>query len=808
MSWLARIAGKGSKPVKRATHAVSRGPREQPKVIVSESRLGILKCCTIHLVPILTTILILYLNLRGLYIGQDFKGPIKSETINLLLLQVAAKIHEILIGSSLALIVLHAVRYELLFGNGLPLGLVGSGLAFSNFQYFTKKEFLAAVKHWVNHENTTRKLAFVILLLVSGLTATLSGPASATLLVPKSQSWSSGGTEYFLNGTSDDFWPIDLTGDLAELQQVCNQNNTAHSALCPAGGFTSLWEHWGRTNFTTFFRSDVRDYAKRLSGSTFYWPIHSPASQAPPRYAMGAARSDDKSRSNTWLVLPHAAPATILQQITTDWWKALAPNDDVRPSEIDDREAHSNYLNAFTSVRCSEPQNISLMETEVEFPTLQGRFDYAKVHSFNVTNMNQTPTDHLRFQWVHLPDDFGALSIGGLFESPWINNDSRVVIGCSAQTGWVPAQTTTDEYSFWTGWYPWNVTFGDRLPFFNAVPAGQPLGKTNGRIALGDTWLNLLTPQTNIIKSTSLNPNPTTIESIFENAGLDTPPDHSSATTELTLTTAWTSTPTDTTTGTRTRLIEAILCSTLVDGLSRHGTHRIFANASASDPTLSLYTPLPNFPHRILSNRPNRNALAPPNLPPDLYITLTVTFSITGFSYKQSLAGALAITVLGVHLLLATAHIAWVLYTGQTSSSWTLISELIAIAYNSGGVAVCAGMENTGGAIRVGATFGRVVRVVVREDAAHGSGVLGKVEIVFDGEGEEGDMLGENGTIGGVVLADRRSSSISKASVAHASTWQGPYDTRAYTSSRDPLVQRKSDDGAHFGRVRVNRAYR
>jgi len=809
MSWYAHIAAKGSKPIEKAAHPPSHGSTEQPKVIVSESRLGILKCCTVHLMPILATIIILSLNLHGHYIGHDFQGRIKSETINRLLLQVAAKVHEVLIGTSLALIVLDAVRYELVFGNGLPLGLVGAGLAFDKFQYFTKKEFGVAVKHWFNNENTVRKVLFVGLLLVSGLIATLSGPASATLLVPKSQEWPKGGTEYFLNGPTEDFWPVDISGDLPELQQICGQNNSAISAVCPAGGFVSLWEHWGRTEPSTYSRSDVRNYAKRLSGSTFYWPIHSPASQVPPRYVMGGARID-AARSPTYLVLPHAAPAIVLQQTTRDWWKAVAPNDDVHHSEIDDRQAYSRYLNAITSVRCSAPQNLSSAQTVVDFPTLLGRFDYAEPLGFNVTELSQTPANHLRFRWVHLPDDFGAISIGAIFESPWVNNASRVVVGCSAQAGWVPAQTTTDEYTFWTGWYPWNVTFGDRLPFFNAVPPGQPIGATNGRIAMGDTWLDLLTPRTTITRSGTGNPDPTTIESIFENADLgDLPPPR---TADTTLTDVWKDTISNT--GTRVRLVEAIICSTIVDGLSRYGSHRAYTNATdLSNLTLSTYHQLPNFNQRILAGR---TALAPPPLPSAQYTTLDVTMKITGFSFKRSLAGTLSMIVLTAHLVMATAHIGRVLYTGQTSSSWTLISELIAIAHNSRTTAPC--LQNTGAAIHAGSTFGHVVRIVARSHPENP--LLDKVELVFDDAGVGGaKSLADHDTSsqGEIVLSDRRSSSISKASIGHAFTWEGPYDTRAYTSSSDRLVplpgksvlddETRTQPQPHFDRVRVNRAY-
>lgn len=107
---------------------------EPPKVIITDSVLAALRRCTCHLVTILVTVIIITLNLKGVYVGADLMSPVRSETINLMFLQLAAKAHEIMIVNSLGLVVLHFVRSELLFGDGLPLGLVGSGLTFNNFE--------------------------------------------------------------------------------------------------------------------------------------------------------------------------------------------------------------------------------------------------------------------------------------------------------------------------------------------------------------------------------------------------------------------------------------------------------------------------------------------------------------------------------------------------------------------------------------------------------------------------------------------------------------------------------------------------
>lgn len=149
-------------------------------------------------------------------------SPVKSETINLMLLQLAAKAHEIMIVASLGLIVLQFVRQELLFGGGLPLGLIGSGLTFNNLEFFFSKEFYGTLSYLGAHGNKLRKIMFVSVVVVAGLIAALAGPASAVLLVPKSQNWAAGGTQFYLNGSAGGFWPDDLSGDLFELRELCN----------------------------------------------------------------------------------------------------------------------------------------------------------------------------------------------------------------------------------------------------------------------------------------------------------------------------------------------------------------------------------------------------------------------------------------------------------------------------------------------------------------------------------------------------------------------------------------------------------
>lgn len=88
--------------------------------------------CYIHILPVFASIVIIYFNGSGYFIGAHLGGPVAmSDDAKLDAFQGAAKVHEILIVASMAAAVFDATRYFLLRGSGLPLGLVGAGFNFS-----------------------------------------------------------------------------------------------------------------------------------------------------------------------------------------------------------------------------------------------------------------------------------------------------------------------------------------------------------------------------------------------------------------------------------------------------------------------------------------------------------------------------------------------------------------------------------------------------------------------------------------------------------------------------------------------------
>lgn len=110
---------------------------EERKVVIEQSRWVAICRSAVHMLPVAASITLFYFNIHGYYIGGSLSGTLAiSDSVKLNMLQFAAKIHELLIVASLAEVVFYLMRNQLIFGQGLPLGLLGSGLNFMSPRFF------------------------------------------------------------------------------------------------------------------------------------------------------------------------------------------------------------------------------------------------------------------------------------------------------------------------------------------------------------------------------------------------------------------------------------------------------------------------------------------------------------------------------------------------------------------------------------------------------------------------------------------------------------------------------------------------
>ena len=687
---------------------------EQKKVVVSSTRRLAVSRCGVHVLPILTSIAIISVNLKQDFIGIDFRGVIQSETVNIAFLQTAAKVQELLIVASLATIVFQLTRDELLYGEGIPLGIVGAGVDFSRLSFFWSREFIGSLRGLSRGPRKYRKAQLVIFLFLAGALSLVAGPSCAVLLVPQTQDWPIGGTPISLNGTADRFWPVDLTVNSSQ-SAICLSSNGALYGVCPSGGYESLWSHYSKLDNSTY-ADHVPSYAYDLSGNHYYWSTES------MRPTMTQTIALNNPHLTVWTVQPHLSASIVLDQLMKDWWQALLASGSYEDSQIKDRLAASSYIrNPLVAVNCAPPSLLSSSNHTVLFPIVDSeRF---QPHDIAGSPVSDSPANHLQFSWIHLNESFGSVTIGAVLQSAWSSdNQSRLVVGCSLSAHWAYAQLRSDSYSFWQGWYPKSISFGDLYPANGSLMNNGTLSKQDA-IMVDESWLNALTPATPPIGPGYFDWKPTTIESILSATRI-TEDIESNGTISIN---DW-----QTENENRPGLLASVIASIFADGLSREGVEQLYeAQGSPSQWILSPYRKKPNFEELILQNA---RALEYPS-GEDMF---TVEFGISGLNYSISLAQKLAMAVLFLHIAIAASHCVWSVARGKSSACWDSITEIMVIAQNS--KPAFQALENTAAGVQYLSTFSKkvVVRPAKLPDSQEADHI--QFQLMEEQEGAENEM--------------------------------------------------------------------
>jgi len=203
---------------------------EASKVVLTRSPGATSAHAAIHIVPMTSLAALIYCNYHTLYIGPYFTRAPQNDAIFLAIIQVAAKAQELLCVASLAAVLLQVLRRELL-GDGIPIGLLGSGIWFSQISSLWSPDFLGAAR-W--SMTSWRRAQLYALIVLAGAIAAVIGPAAAVLLLPRYQDIPAGSTTYYLDGTAIDFWPDTVYG--SSEPQLCTYSNSTMYAICPSGG--------------------------------------------------------------------------------------------------------------------------------------------------------------------------------------------------------------------------------------------------------------------------------------------------------------------------------------------------------------------------------------------------------------------------------------------------------------------------------------------------------------------------------------------------------------------------------------------
>ena len=715
---------------------------EEKKIVISRSwRLAAARC-TIHVLPTLVSIAIIYINVRGVFIGVDFNSRIRSESINVAFLQIAAKLQELAVIASLASVTFQLLRHELMHGDGLPLGLVVAGFEFSKLSYFFSPELLGSLKHVIYGTAKLRKLFLILFLILVGGLAVVIGPSCAVLLVPQSQDWPAGTAEFEFNVPKSTLWPATLEAPTSDDESACLSPEAVGHSLCPSGGFRSLWAHHVQTNVDTF-RNIVPNYAKRLSGADYYFSTRNAEPVSTNSITLGIWNDP------AIFIQPHVGIAAVLEQLMQRWWTRLKAKHRLKDENVEDRAAICNIRSAMTQVRCGSPTQLPAAGESVTFPSLTGD----TIHERNLTTegINILPTAHLQFSWLP-PTELASHSVAAVFQSPWItDNTSRVVVGCVLQANWVQSQVHTDAYSFWQGFYSKNITFDDvypriAMPLFEDTDRKSP----SNSIAIRSSWLAQLTPKTPPDGPGYRSWGPSTIESILEDVHVayDSPWSRNVAPIDL-----WKKS------NDRIAFLISVIGSVFNDGLARSGLQEIYDGRDS-----------PTF------NESNSSS--------DIQ-GARVDFSISGLSYRLTLASILAILALSTHIFIAIAHTVWMLRKRQSSGCWDSVTEILVLAQNS--KPAHSALKNTAAGIKNVSTYAK--KVIIRPTRSLNGDSADHLEMIYEEETyakdhDEYEVPPMVPTDCEVVTTGSQEMNASFGRTLHASTWPSTHVTYSKAVSR------------------------
>lgn len=214
--------------------------QEEPKVALHTHRGYAFLGGINHFIPVGASLALAFINIRELYVGDQLAGPLGQDTQKFAGLQFAAKLHELVILSSVTAIVLTYIRKIILYGDGLPFGALFAGQQFRDLSFLWSAELWATIRQRKRRDRIQFN-SFIALLVTSTLLSVSVGPSTAQLMRPRLDDWPVGGTTFWLNATNDTIFPTVLNS--SPKWDHCRIDTGDFS--CPHGGWQMINSGFG-----------------------------------------------------------------------------------------------------------------------------------------------------------------------------------------------------------------------------------------------------------------------------------------------------------------------------------------------------------------------------------------------------------------------------------------------------------------------------------------------------------------------------------------------------------------------------------
>lgn len=678
---------------------------------------------SIHLVPVSVALAEVCLNWHGTFLGANVDG--------LSYLQFAAKAHELTMQASVSAMMFSYIRYELSIRQGLPFGALLSGFRFTQISYLWSMELWGAV---FSNLPIRRKLTMFVIIILGVSLAAIAGPSSAILLIPRLDYWPAGRTHIWINATSDELWPKNLTGSRVPRHCSISSNN---SSGCPSSEWQSIGTYLSLANNIIppnyLGPYTMSPFSVQLTGQSSLRQLiiqHYTNKNDALGYDHEAAQSTTQQ----------AVVADALTTISALWIVGLQR---AKSSLNDQRDAvqtiASGYYQPYTVVSCGTDIIQGDFDTRpLAFPVPPGS-SAEMLSTMNVTKsvlempaiiypglsrsqILETPgsPDSYRLRWVELPRDlFNGTTIGAVAIPPSPNSTQEILV-CNLSAGWgssmlnmssTPSMSKTDLVSSKVQDTASDLSkdkdymkrIADSIMTFELPRFPQQL------IHVDENWAQYLNP-------TDPTSN-TTVFSALMAAKMINKEDSVSA--------------------------RIILAGLLANGLSRlsHTSQLQGKLRTIQDPQSNFS--IPDGPYwfggkgDVFSIDPSQQQNAAS------WVKLRIDSTVEGYAYNaRGVAPKLAMVTLLCYCALAMLHMAYLTISGITFTSWDSIAEIAVLAMNS---APTDTLRNTCAGISQSHIFKLPVRILARRnDHAASSDEEGNkhLELVFGRSDEKGGDCG------------------------------------------------------------------
>ena len=409
-----------------------------------------------HVVAIVVTVAVVQLSFRNHY-WMDLQDPsyeilpglTQGGALNAL--QLAVKVHEIILVISLGRVVLHVAHEHLVGRAGLPLGLITNSFFIGAGEFLWTKAFWNSI--WTTKNHYWR---FWLLSLFATILAMLAGPSSAIAVIP-SLDWyplkaplEGDALPFYIFNQSTVLWPSEVTAasvNAADSDVNCTRatTRTAYQNLCPAGGFRDTYSWAGNQLFVNSSAGSNISFTDTNGDSRRILTTQS-------------CESDFDGRASGLSI------NTFISSAMTEYWTFARNNfhgigmETARP-----KISFSGPLYApRVEVMCNgyNYDSVSMLEGRgpISFPSFTSDRELPEpgyIFPYNGV-FNDTRTT-----WVEMPRDPDDPAIGILARVPWTysrSNDSQLVQtteyhACSIYAQWVPVEVfyeprQSDQISF------------------------------------------------------------------------------------------------------------------------------------------------------------------------------------------------------------------------------------------------------------------------------------------------------------------------------------------------------------------------